>query len=107
MNNLIEGVELIQLEQFHDERGKVMKMLRIDDKHFNKVGEIYFSCIYPGVVKAWHKHKEMKLNYLCIKGTVKVVLFDDREKSATTALVNEFALSPENHSLLIVSNLQA
>lgn len=102
MAKLIEGVKLKALEQFHDERGKVMKMLRNDDENFEKFGEIYFSCIYPGVVKAWHKHKKMKLNYACVSGVVKVVLYDDRKESKTKGLINEFILSPENYCLLTV-----
>lgn len=99
---LIEGVELSPLNQFFDERGKVMHMLREDDAHFEKFGEIYFSCTYPGVVKAWHKHSEMKLNYACISGAVKVVLYDLRDSSSTKGIFNEFILSPENYNLLTV-----
>ena len=102
MAKFIEGVRLVALQQFHDERGKVMKMLRKDDKNFDKFGEIYFSCIYPGIVKAWHKHKKMKLNYACISGAVKVVLYDDRNGSKTNGMINEFVMSPENYSLLTV-----
>ena len=102
MNKMIEGVVLTPLPQFFDERGKVMRMLREDDLNFEKFGEIYFSCTYPNVVKAWHKHSEMKLNYACIAGSVKVVLYDQREDSETCGMFNEFILSPENYFLLTV-----
>ena len=105
MKNMIEGVELVPLSQFHDERGKVMHMLRDTDSHFNKFGEIYFSCTYPGVVKGWHKHKKMTLNYAAISGSVKVVLYDDRADSATKGQIQEIYLSPENYFLLIVPPL--
>ena len=102
MNNIIDGVALRPLKQFHDERGKVMHMLRCDAEYFDKFGEIYFSCTYPNVVKAWHKHSEMTLNYAAVTGAVKVVLFDDREKSPSYGQLNEFFLSPENYYLLTV-----
>ncbi|EAS46286.1 dTDP-4-dehydrorhamnose epimerase [marine gamma proteobacterium HTCC2207] len=102
MNDLIDGVLLSPLRQFFDERGKVMHMLREDDDHFEKFGEIYFSCTFPDVVKAWHKHSEMKLNYACVSGSVKVVLYDTRESSETFGRFNEFILSPENYYLLTV-----
>lgn len=105
MNDFIEGVSLQPLKQFHDERGKVMHMLREDDSHFERFGEIYFSCTHPGVVKAWHKHSEMTLNYACIAGTVKVVLYDTRQDSPTYHGLNEFILSPENYYLLSVPPL--
>ena len=34
-----------------------MHMLRSDLQNFIKFGEIYFSCTYPGAIKAWHLHK--------------------------------------------------
>ena len=102
METKIEGVTLHKLQQFHDERGKVMHMLREDDPHFQKFGEIYFSCTYPNVVKAWHKHSEMTLNYAAIVGGVKVVLFDDRERSSSLDVTEEHYLSPENYYLLTV-----
>ncbi len=46
-------------------------------------GEIYFSTVYRGVVKGWHRHREMTLNYACIHGRIKLVLYDDREGSPT------------------------
>lgn len=99
---MIEGVKIIKLKQFHDERGKVMHMLKSTDDHFIKFGEIYFSCTYPGVVKGWHKHKEMTLNYSVISGEVKVVLYDDRSESPTKDTIQEIFMSTEDHSLLIV-----
>ncbi len=102
MESKINGVRLHKLKQFHDERGKVMHMLRSDDKHFEQFGEIYFSCSYPNVVKAWHKHSEMTLNYAVISGNVKVVLFDDRDGSSSHGCLEEYFLSPENYHLLIV-----
>ena len=46
---------------------------------FQGIGEIYFSTVYPGVVKGWHRHREMTLNYACIHGRIKLVLFDERD----------------------------
>ena len=32
-------------------------MLRSDDELFIKFGQVYMTTAYPGVVKAWHYHK--------------------------------------------------
>ena len=40
-----------------------MHMLRCDAPHFERFGEIYFSGVNPGAIKAWHIHREMTLNY--------------------------------------------
>lgn len=99
---MIHGVVLTPLRQIFDERGKVMHMLREDDTMFSRFGEIYFSCTYPGVVKAWHLHKEMTLNYAVIQGAIKFVLFDDRANSPTRGELQELFISPENYMLVTV-----
>ena len=105
MENKIDGVTITPLNQIIDERGKVMHMLREDSNVFKRFGEIYFSCTYPGAVKAWHMHKKMTLNYAVISGVLKVVLFDDREKSSTFGNIQEIFLSPENYFLVTVPPL--
>lgn len=99
---MIHDVIVTPLRQIFDERGKVMHMLRNDAPVFNKFGEIYFSCTYPGVVKAWHLHKEMTLNYAVISGQLKIVLYDPREESPTKGMVQELFISPENYNLVTV-----
>ena len=99
---MIDGVKMTPLKQIFDERGKVMHMLREDSPIFSRFGEIYFSCTYPGVVKAWHLHKEMTLNYAVIYGKIKFVLFDNRPESSTHGEVQELFVSPENYILVTV-----
>lgn len=99
---MIDGVILSPLKQIFDERGKVMHMLREDSPIFSRFGEIYFSCTHPGVVKAWHLHRQMTLNYAVILGEIKFVLFDDRVNSPTRGEVQEFFISPENYMLVTV-----
>src|SRR5215468_1958032 len=97
---MIDGVELIPLRQIVDERGKVMHMLRADAPHFQGFGEIYFSTVNPGVIKGWHIHREMTLNYACISGQVKLVLFDDRSSSPTKGEVQELFIGDSNYVLV-------
>lgn len=99
---MIQGVKITPLRQIFDERGKVMHMLRNDSDVYEKFGEIYFSCIHPGVVKAWHLHKEMTLNYAVVLGEIKFVLYDDRVGSNTRGTVQEIFVSPENYNLITV-----
>ena len=99
---MIEGVIVTPLRQILDERGKVMHMLRKDDPHFQRFGEIYFSCVYPGAIKAWHLHKKMTLNYAVPHGHIKFVLYDDRPESPTCGQAQEFFLGPDNYCLVTV-----
>lgn len=102
---MIEGVSVTPLRQIFDERGKVMHMLRKDSPIFSGFGEIYFSCINPQAIKAWHLHKKMTLNYAVIYGEIKLVLFDGRSDSKTVGEVQELFLSPENYCLVTVPPL--
>lgn len=102
---MIDGVILSPLRQIFDERGKVMNMLREDSPVFTRFGEIYFSYTHPSVVKAWHLHKEITLNYAVIQGEIKFVLFDDRPDSPSRGQIQEFFISPENYLLVTVPPL--
>jgi len=98
----IEGAQVIPLRRFPDERGTISHMLRRTDPHFKEFGEIYFSSIYPGVIKGWHRHREMTLNYACIVGRIKLVLYDDRDGSPTRGNLLEIFLGEDNYSLVII-----
>lgn len=99
---MIKDVLIKPLSQIADERGKVMHMLRADDPHFENFGEIYFSVVYPGVVKGWHIHKEMTLNYAVILGMVKLVLYDPRDNSPTKGEIQELFIGEDNYVLVKV-----
>ncbi len=99
---MIEGVQINPLRQIPDERGKIMHMLRRDDRYFQEFGEIYFSVVYPGVVKGWHIHKEMTLNYAVVAGMIKLVLYDDRPTSSTCGELQELFVGESNYVLVTV-----
>jgi len=99
---VIDGVAINLLKQIPDERGKVMHMLRADAPHFERFGEIYFSVVYPGAVKAWHLHKRMTLNYAVVSGLIKLVLYDGREGSTTRGQLMELFVGEANYCLVRV-----
>jgi dTDP-4-dehydrorhamnose 3,5-epimerase len=99
---VIDGVAVRPLRRIPDERGTVMHMLRADDPHFERFGEIYFSTVYPGVVKGWHRHQRMTLNYAVVHGTVKLVLYDDRAGSKTHGELMELFVGDANYALVTV-----
>ena len=98
----VDGVTVVPLRRIPDERGTIFHMLRADDPHFVQFGEIYFTSVYPGVVKGWHKHRDMTLNYACIFGRIKLVVYDDRAESPTRGAVSEIFLGPDNYSLVVI-----
>lgn len=97
---MIDGVLVHPLRQIPDERGKVMHMMRCDAPHFEQFGEIYFSVVYPNVIKGWHLHKEMTLNYAVVSGMIKLVLYDDRVNSPTKGELQELFIGESNYCLV-------
>ncbi len=98
----IHDVRLAPLRRIPDERGAIMHMLRETDAAFQRFGEIYFSLIYPGVIKGWHLHRRMTLNYAVPVGMVKLVLYDDRPGSATRGTLQELHVGELDYSLVTI-----
>ncbi len=97
---MIHGVTTNKLRLIPDERGRLMEIMRKDQAHYLPVAQIYMTTNYPGVVKAWHFHKKQTDQMTCVKGMVKVALYDGREDSPTYGEVNEFFIGEYNPILL-------
>lgn len=102
MSDQIDGVWVKDLTVHPDERGRLMEILRPDDDGFAKFGQVYISTTYPGVVKAWHLHKVQEDNFCCVKGMVKLVLYDGRDGSPTKGVVTEYFLGEHSPRLVRV-----
>lgn len=102
---MIDGVIVEKLKKIEDNRGKVMHMLRSDSPLFTNFGEIYFSVVNSGVVKAWHKHLKMTQYFAVPVGKIKLVIYDDRTGSATKGEVCELEVGGENYCLVKLSPL--
>lgn len=99
---MIDGVVISPRRIIPDDRGKVMHVLKATDPEFERFGEVYFSMVYPGIVKGWHLHREMVINYAVPMGTIKLVLYDDRPGSKTRGELQEIYLGCDNYCLVKV-----
>lgn len=97
---MIEGVRVIPLRRIVDERGEIMHMLKRTDEHFVAFGEIYFSCAWPGTIKAWHVHKSMTINNAVVSGMAKLVMYDLRDESPTFGQLQEVFMGERNYVLV-------
>lgn len=97
---MIDGVVAKKLKVIPDERGRLMEIIRTDDDIFEKFGQVYITTTYPGVVKAWHYHKNQDDNIACVAGMIRVALFDARKDSPTYGELNEFFIGQHNPTLL-------
>ncbi len=101
---MIDGVKTKKLKVVPDERGRLMEIMRSDDELFTKFGQLYMTTNYPGVVKAWHYHKNQIDNVACVKGMIKLVIYDSRDGSPTKGEINEFFIGEHNPTLVQIPN---
>jgi len=102
---MIDGVIITPLKTIADERGSVKHMLRKDAPQFTDFGEVYFSLVHPGAVKAWKLHKRMVMNLAVPVGLVKLVLFDDRKNSSTAGSIQEIIFGADDYKLVTIPPL--
>ena len=69
---LIGGLTVKNSRLRLEERGRLVELLRADDKEFSKFGQAYITTAYPYVVKAWHYHTLQDDNMVVLKKTAKI-----------------------------------
>ena len=96
---MIDGVTVKPLRRFRDERGQLMKMQEATDPEFKGFGEVYFSTVHPGAVKAWRRSPAWR-NYRVVHGAIRLVLADRRDGSPTCGAVDEIEMG-DDHDVLV------
>lgn len=103
----IREAQFMDLPRFATSGGEVLRMLRPASpmwKNFPAgLGEIYFSRIEPGVVRAWKLHTEQTGMFAVPSGVARFVLYDARADSPTLGVLANLVLGlPDNYRLLRV-----
>ena len=103
---MIDGLKVIPLNRHADDRGYLVEILRNDDPHYIKFGQVYITCLRRGIVKAWHKHEKQTDYFYVASGTSKIGLYDDRDNSPTKGKYQTVVLGDMgDNSLLIIPPL--
>ena len=100
-SNEIEGVIVQPLREIADNRGSVLHMMRRDSKLFKQFGEVYFSEILSGKVKAWKRHKQQTQNLTVPVNNIRLVIYDNRPSSSTHGKIEEYELGRPDHYCLV------
>jgi dTDP-4-dehydrorhamnose 3,5-epimerase len=102
----LPGVKLADLARLPDERGVFTEVMRGDWKELmgeDSIVQANLSVTYPGIVRAWHRHKRGQTDYfLILRGSIKVCAYDDDEGSPTKGHLVEVVLSEDRTQLLKV-----
>ncbi len=99
---MIDGVKIKKLKVIPDERGRLMEIFRSDDEVFEKFGQVYMTTVKPGIVKAWHWHNLQIDNVCCVKGKIRVGLYDARKDSSTFGKTMDISMSLEDPKLVSI-----
>ena len=102
---MIDDLIIEKLNVIADERGKLMHMLRVDSPLFARFGEIYFSVVNPGVVKAWKRHFKMTQHFVVPVGNIRLVIYDNRERSASHGRFEILDLGEDNYCIVRIPPL--
>lgn len=100
-SNEIEGVIVQPLRQIADNRGSVLHMMRSDSELFKQFGEVYFSEIHSGTIKAWKRHKKQTQNLAVPLNKIRLVIYDNRPSSSTHGNIAEYELGRPDHYRLV------
>ena len=92
----INGVNITPLSIIDTKGGDVLHAMKMSDHGYSGFGEAYFSTIEPQAIKGWKRHKLMVLNLVVPVGTVRFILFDDRDNQDNVNRFQEVTLSIEN-----------
>jgi dTDP-4-dehydrorhamnose 3,5-epimerase len=97
----IRGIVAQTLPVLPAEGGDVLRMLRSDHPLFSGFGEVYFSEVLPGAVKAWKLHRRQTQHLAVPVGRVLFAVYDPRPDSPTFDKVREYILGrPDSYCLL-------
>jgi len=100
----IDGVLVQDLSWYSDQRGSLSVLLRGDDEALfgERFGQAYVTTVFPGVVKAWHRHEHQSDRMVGLVGHTLLVLLDGRPDSPTRGAIVEEVLGPRSHRLVTI-----
>lgn len=100
----IGGVVIQDLSWFSDQRGSLSVLLRADQEALfgESFGQAYVTTVFPGIVKAWHRHANQRDRMVGLAGQTLLVMLDGREDSPTRGQVVEVAFGERRHCLVTI-----
>ena len=72
----LEKILITPLSRISNANGDILHAMKKGDPGFNGFGEVYFSIIHGGSIKAWKRHIRMTLNLVVPFGGVEFIFSD-------------------------------
>ena len=97
---MIKDMLITPLDVIDTPGGNVMHAMKESSAGYLGFGEVYFSQVDKGIIKAWKRHKKMTLNLVVPVGKIRFVLFDNRK--LTNGRFQEVIISKDNYCRLTI-----
>lgn len=99
---MIAGVRIKELKIHSDDRGFLTEIFKESEKSYFKAKQATFTKTYPGVIKAFHWHKEQSDIWFVVSGNAQVVLYDLRDFSSTEGETQVVYMGEGNRLALLI-----
>lgn len=99
--SLIDGVTIKEVRNVVKAEGCLVEIFRRDwMPHAGDVDQVFQLLLPPGAISAWHVHTVTTDRLFASRGTVKIVLYDNRPDSPTRSQINEFRFGAARPALV-------
>jgi dTDP-4-dehydrorhamnose 3,5-epimerase len=98
----IHDVVIKKLVTHSDDRGYFREVLRDDDGLLRRFGQTSVTKTYPGVIKAFHWHKNQDDVWYVADGMVRIVLYDIRPDSPTYRQTQVIYAGEDNPVVILI-----
>ena len=99
---MINGVKIKKIRTHSDNRGYFREILRRDDKILSSLAQVSVSLTKPGIIKAFHWHKNQDDVFYVLGGKALIVIYDLRKASKTYKHQNIFLMSDRDQKLIFI-----
>jgi dTDP-4-dehydrorhamnose 3,5-epimerase len=99
---MIQGIKIKKLKVNKDDRGDFREILKNNEGIMQDIKQISIGKTKPGIIKAFHWHKNQDDIFYLLKGKLLVVLYDNRENSKTFKTTQEIILEETDPQIIFI-----
>jgi dTDP-4-dehydrorhamnose 3,5-epimerase len=91
---LLDGIVIRELKRFPDGRGFFSEVLRQDWADLlgeDPIVQVNLSYSYPGVVRAWHRHRRGQVDFfIVVQGAMRICAYDETSGALDEIVASEY-----------------
>jgi dTDP-4-dehydrorhamnose 3,5-epimerase len=102
---MIDGLLISQEKCISNPKGDILCGMKVTSPGYANFGEAYFSKVHQGIIKGWKRHKTATLNLIVPVGSIRFVIYDDRQDSKSMGNFEDIVVCDNNIRLTISPGL--